>query len=342
MPGKQVLVTGGAGYIGSHTVVEMVTAGFSPVVLDNLSNACPESLKRVEAITGTSIPFYSADLLDKPALQAIFDKHDIEAVVHFAGLKAVGESVAKPLSYYKVNVGGTTNLLEVMLEKGVYNFVFSSSATVYGEPQFLPITESHPAGACINPYGRTKYVIEEILKDLSIAEKNLRVVLLRYFNPIGAHKSGTIGEDPSGIPNNLLPYVSQVAVGRRSELSVYGSDYDTVDGTGVRDYVHVVDLALGHIAALKKLEDISGCKVYNLGTGTGYSVLQVVEAFEKASGKKVPYKIVDRRAGDSASVYADPSLAEKELGWKAERGLTEMCEDCWRWQSQNPQGFKKD
>lgn len=344
MSGK-VLVTGGAGYIGSHCVVELIEAGYQPVVVDNLSNAVrgdrgvPESLHRLEKLLDTSIEFYELDLLDRPGLEKLFKKHVFSAVMHFAGLKAVGESVEQPLRYYRVNLTASMNLLEVMQAHNVHNLVFSSSATVYGDPQHLPIDEEHPVGGCTNPYGKTKYFIEEMIKDHCKAEKDWNAVLLRYFNPIGAHSSGRIGEDPQGIPNNLLPYVAQVAVGRRKCLSVFGNDYDTVDGTGVRDYIHVVDLAKGHIAALKKLKDNCGCKVYNLGTGRGYSVLQMVKAMEKASSKEIAYKIAPRRGGDIASCYADPQLAEKELCWKAQFDLERMCEDLWRWQSMNPTGF---
>ncbi|KAG5266048.1 hypothetical protein AALO_G00249230 [Alosa alosa] len=342
---QKVLVTGGGGYIGSHCVVELIEAGFLPVVIDNFSNAVrgegdvPESLRRIEAFLDTTIEFHELDLLDKPGLERIFKKHKFHAVMHFAGLKAVGESVEQPLRYYRVNLTGSINLLEVMQAHGVHNVVFSSSATVYGDPQKLPIDESHPAGACTNPYGQTKYFIEEMIKDHCKAEKDWNAVLLRYFNPIGAHISGQIGEDPQGIPNNLLPYVAQVAIGRRKQLNVFGNDYNTIDGTGVRDYIHVVDLAKGHIAALRKLEESCGCKVYNLGTGTGYSVLQMVKAMEKVSGRKIAYQIAPRRSGDIASCYADPQLAEKELGWKAQFDLERMCEDLWRWQSKNPTGF---
>ncbi|XP_060789315.1 UDP-glucose 4-epimerase isoform X1 [Neoarius graeffei] len=345
---QKVLVTGGAGYIGSHCVVELIEAGYQPVVIDNFSNAVrgkegendlPESLHRIEKFLNTKIEFQELDLLDKPGLEKIFNQHSFYAVMHFAGLKAVGESVEQPLRYYRVNLTGTINLLEVMQAHGVHNIVFSSSATVYGDPQKLPIDEQHPAGGCTNPYGKTKFFIEEMIRDQCNAEKDWNAVLLRYFNPIGAHISGQIGEDPQGIPNNLLPYVAQVAVGRRKHLNVFGNDYKTVDGTGVRDYIHVVDLAKGHIAALKKLKDNCGCKVYNLGTGTGYSVLQMVKAMEKASGREIAYEMAPRRSGDIASCYADPRLAEVELGWKADFGLERMCEDLWRWQSQNPTGF---
>ncbi|XP_073429028.1 UDP-glucose 4-epimerase [Dendrobates tinctorius] len=345
---EKVLVTGGAGYIGSHCVLELTEAGYEPVVIDNFHNAIrgtnglPESLLRVQEIVGKKIEFEEVDLLDRVALNSLFDKHTFSAVMHFAGLKAVGESVQKPLLYYKVNLTGTIQLLEVMNSHNVKKIVFSSSATVYGDPKYLPIDEKHPVGGCTNPYGKTKYFIEEMIEDQCKAEGEWKAILLRYFNPIGAHVSGRIGEDPQGIPNNLMPYVSQVAVGRREYLNVFGNDYNTPDGTGVRDYIHIVDLARGHIAALKKLHASNGCKVYNLGTGVGYSVLQMVAAMEKASGKKVPYKIASRREGDIATCYADPTVAAAELGWKAEYDLDRMCEDLWRWQSLNPTGFSND
>lgn len=345
---EKVLVTGGAGYIGSHCVLEMIEAGYVPVVIDNFHNAIrgagglPESLRRVQEIVGKKIKFEEVDILDRAALNTLFDKHKFSAVMHFAGLKAVGESVQIPLLYYKVNLTGTIQLLEVMNTHGVKKIVFSSSATVYGDPKYLPIDEQHPVGGCTNPYGKSKYFIEEIIQDQCKAEGEWQAILLRYFNPIGAHVSGRIGEDPQGIPNNLMPYVSQVAVGRRENLNVFGNDYNTPDGTGVRDYIHIVDLARGHIAALKKLQASSGCKVYNLGTGVGYSVLQMVAAMEKASGKKVPYNIAPRREGDIATCYADPAVAAEELGWKAEYDLDRMCEDLWRWQSLNPTGFSND
>uniref|UniRef100_A0A8C6TV62 UDP-glucose 4-epimerase n=1 Tax=Neogobius melanostomus TaxID=47308 RepID=A0A8C6TV62_9GOBI len=348
MEKEKVLVTGGGGYIGSHCVVELIEAGYKPVVVDNFSNAVregdrdlPESIQRIEKLLDTSIEFHELDLLDRPGLEKLFKKHSFSAVMHFAGLKAVGESVEQPLRYYRVNLTASLNLVEVMQAHNVHNLIFSSSATVYGDPQYLPIDEEHPVGGCTNPYGKSKYFIEEMIVDHCKAEKDWNAVQLRYFNPIGAHSSGLIGEDPQGIPNNLLPYVAQVAIGRRKCLSVFGNDYDTVDGTGVRDYIHVVDLAKGHIAALKKLKETCGCKAYNLGTGTGYSVLQMVKAMEKASGKEIAYKIAPRRSGDIASCYADPRLAEKELGWKAHFGLDKMCEDLWRWQSMNPTGFSK-
>lgn len=341
-PSKCILVTGGAGYVGTHTVVELINAGYEVIIIDNFVNSFTESIKRVQEITGKKIIHYSVDLLDKEALTKVFSKHKFYAVVHLAALKAVGESLEIPLRYYHNNVTGSLNLLQCMKEHGVWKFVFSSSATVYGLPQNLPIKEDHPVGIGVtNPYGRTKFFIEEIIRDLCKAEKRMNAVLLRYFNPIGAHKSGKIGEDPQGIPNNLVPYILQVAIGRRSHLNVFGDNYNTSDGTGVRDYIHVMDLAVGHVAALKKLDENCGCKVYNLGTGRGYSVLEMVKAVEKASGKPVPYKIAPCREGDVASMFADASLAEKELNWKAERGLDEMCEDSWKWQVQNPQGFNK-
>lgn len=343
MSNNAILITGGAGYIGSHTVVEVLNAGYSNiVVVDNLCNSSQESIRRVEAITGKQVTFYNVDLLDKPSLENVFQKHKFYAVMHFAGLKAVGESVKIPLKYYNNNIQGTIHLFECMEKYNVKNIVFSSSATVYGDPQYLPLDENHPTGGCTNPYGKTKYFIEEILRDVVIAQKDWNVTILRYFNPVGSHKSGDIGEDPQGIPNNLMPYITQVAVGRRPHLNIFGNDYETPDGTGVRDYIHVVDLALGHVAALKKMiqDPCSGYKVYNLGTGHGQSVLEMVEAVSKASGKKILYKVTDRRAGDVASCYADPSLAEKELSWKTERSLEEMCEDSWRWQVKNPKGFQ--
>jgi UDP-glucose 4-epimerase len=334
-----ILVTGGAGYIGSHTCVEMIMAGLEPVVVDNLSNSRLESLHRVERIVGRPIPFYQADVRDQAALAEVFKRYDISAVIHFAGLKAVGESVAQPLRYYDNNVCGTVILCEAMQAAGVKRIVFSSSATVYGDPHTVPIREDFPVGATTNPYGRSKFMIEEILRDLHVADGEWRVALLRYFNPVGAHESGLIGEDPNGIPNNLMPFVAQVAVGRRPILNVFGNDYPTPDGTGVRDYIHVTDLAGGHVAALRYQAENPGVATVNLGTGRGYSVLEMVRAFSAASGREVPYQVTPRRAGDIASCYADPGLAEKLLGWKAERGIEEMCVDTWRWQSQNPQGY---
>jgi UDP-glucose 4-epimerase len=334
----RVLVTGGAGYIGSHTCVEMLAAGMDVVVVDNLSNSKEESLNRVRRITGRPLTFVKADLRDRAALDAIFRDGAFDAVVHFAGLKAVGESVDIPLAYYENNVGGTIVLCEAMAAAGVKNLVFSSSATVYGDPATVPIREDFPLSAT-NPYGRSKLFIEEILRDLYVSDKAWNVALLRYFNPVGAHASGWIGEDPSGIPNNLMPYVAQVAVGKLPRLRVFGNDYPTPDGTGVRDYIHVVDLARGHLAALNRLAQAPGVVTYNLGTGQGYSVLDMVAAFERASGRPVPYEIVERRAGDIAVCYADPALAKAELGWEAEFGIDEMVIDTWRWQSENPEGF---
>lgn len=335
-----ILVTGGAGFIGSHTCVELLDAGYEVIVVDNLCNSSQESLRRVEKITGKNVKFYEADIRDTDALNQIFDKESVECVIHFAGLKAVGESVVKPLEYYDNNISGTLRLCDVMRNHGVKNIIFSSSATIYGEPAFIPITEECPKGMCTNPYGWTKWMLEQILTDLHTADPEWNVVLLRYFNPIGAHKSGLIGEDPKGIPNNLMPYVAQVAIGKLECLGVFGNDYDTPDGTGVRDYIHVVDLAVGHVKALKKIQEKAGVCIYNLGTGVGDSVLDMVHAFEEASGKKVPYQIKERRAGDIASCYSDATKARKELGWTAERGLKEMCEDAWRWQSQNPNGYQ--
>ena len=335
-----ILVTGGAGFIGSHTCVELLDAGYEVIVVDNLCNSSQESLRRVEKITGKNVKFYEADIRNTDALNQIFDKESVECVIHFAGLKAVGESVVKPLEYYDNNISGTLRLCDVMRNHGVKNIIFSSSATIYGEPAFIPITEECPKGMCTNPYGWTKWMLEQILTDLHTADPEWNVVLLRYFNPIGAHKSGLIGEDPKGIPNNLMPYVAQVAIGKLECLGVFGNDYDTPDGTGVRDYIHVVDLAVGHVKALKKIQEKAGVCIYNLGTGVGYSVLDMVHAFEEASGKKVPYQIKERRAGDIASCYSDATKARKELGWTAERGLKEMCEDAWRWQSQNPNGYQ--
>ena len=334
-----ILVTGGVGFIGSHTVVELQNAGYDVVVLDNLCNANPKVLDRIEAITGKKVPFYKADIRDREALNEIFEKESIDSVIHFAGLKAVGESVQKPLEYYDNNIAGTLVLVDVMRQHGCKNIIFSSSATVYGDPAFVPITEECPKGVCTNPYGWTKSMLEQILSDIQKADNEWNVVLLRYFNPIGAHKSGTIGENPNGIPNNLMPYITQVAVGKREELGVFGDDYDTPDGTGVRDYIHVVDLALGHVKALKKIEEKAGLKIYNLGTGCGYSVLDVVHNFEKASGVKIPYSIKPRRAGDIATCYANPKKAKEELGWEAQYGILEMCEDSWRWQKNNPNGY---
>lgn len=337
----RILVTGGAGYIGSHTCIELINAGYDVVVLDNLCNSSKESLKRVEKIVGREIKFYEADIRDAKALKDIFAAEEIDAVIHFAGLKAVGESVAKPLEYYDNNINGTLVLCNAMKEAGVKNIIFSSSATVYGDPAFIPITEACPKGQCTNPYGWSKSMLEQILTDIHTSDPEWNVVLLRYFNPVGAHKSGTIGENPKGIPNNLMPYITQVAVGKREFLGVFGDDYNTPDGTGVRDYIHVVDLADGHVKALKKIEEKAGVCVYNLGTGNGYSVLDMVKAFSKACGKDLPYKILERRPGDIAMCYADPAKAKEELGWEAIRGLDEMCEDSWRWQSTNPNGYEE-
>ena len=334
-----ILVAGGAGYIGSHTCVELLEAGYEVVVVDNLYNASEESLKRVEKITGKTVTFYEADILDKEALNKIFDAHEIEAVIHFAGYKAVGESVQKPIEYYYNNMTGTLVLCDVMRAHGVKNIVFSSSATVYGDPAQIPITENCPKGQPTNPYGWTKSMLEQVLTDIHTSDKEWNVILLRYFNPIGAHKSGMIGEDPKGIPNNLVPYVAQVAVGKRPCLGVFGNDYDTPDGTGVRDYIHVVALAAGHVKAIEKLRENPGVEVYNLGTGNGYSVLQVVAAFEKACGHAIPYEIKPRREGDIATCYCDPQKAKEDLGWEAKYGIEEMCEDSWRWQSTNPDGY---
>ncbi len=336
----KILVTGGAGYIGSHTCVELLNTGYDVVVVDNLNNASEKALDRVQKITGKKLTFYKADVTDKEAMNEIFDKEtDISCVIHFAGLKAVGESVQKPLLYYQNNITGTLTLCDAMKEHGVKNIIFSSSATVYGKPEFVPITEECPKGVCTNPYGWTKHMVEQILTDIHTADPSWNVILLRYFNPIGAHKSGLIGEDPKGIPNNLLPYVAQVAIGKLPCVGVFGNDYDTPDGTGVRDYIHVVDLALGHVAAIRKIEENPGVKIYNLGTGKGYSVLDVIQAFGKACGKDIPYEIKPRRAGDIASYYSDAALAKKELGWEARYGIEEMCEDSWRWQRNNPNGY---
>lgn len=334
-----ILVTGGAGYIGSHTCVELLQAGYEVIVVDNLCNSSKESLDRVKEITGKTAKFYQCDILDRIELTAIFEKESIEAVIHFAGLKAVGESVAKPLEYYWNNVAGTLVLCDVMRQHGCKKIVFSSSATVYGDPHTVPITEDFPLSVT-NPYGRTKLMQEEIFRDFFVSDPEWNIILLRYFNPIGAHESGRIGENPKGIPNNLMPYITQVAVGKLECLGVFGDDYDTPDGSGVRDYIHVVDLAIGHVRAIEKLEKMSGgVKAINLGTGTGYSVLDMVKAFEKANDLEIPYVIKPRRPGDVATCYADPALAEKELGWKAERDLVKMCEDSWRWQKNNPNGY---
>lgn len=335
----KILVTGGAGYIGSHTCLELLDAGYEVVVVDNLSNSKEESLKRVQWLTGKTLEFHKVDLLDKRALNAVFEKSLIDAVIHFAGLKAVGESVSVPLHYYHNNVTGTLNLCDVMGKHDVRTMVFSSSATVYGDPQAVPIKEDFPLSPA-NPYGRSKLMIEEILQDLHHSEAGWSIALLRYFNPVGAHSSGLIGEDPNGVPNNLLPFITQVAVGKLPELSIFGNDYPTHDGTGIRDYIHVVDLAFGHIKALAKLALNPGIAVYNLGAGRGYSVLEMVSGFEKATGQKIHSKIVARRPGDIASCYADVSKAKRELGWSSERGIDEICTDAWRWQSKNPNGYE--
>ncbi len=336
---KKILVTGGAGYIGSHTCVELLAAGFELMVVDNLSNSKPEALVRVEKISGHKVSFHQVDIRDKKAMREVFDRHEIEAVIHFAGLKAVGESVEQPLRYYDNNVAGTVALCEVMAEKGVRRLVFSSSATVYGEPQSMPIREDFPVGGTTNPYGTSKLMVENILRDLQVSNSDWRIAILRYFNPVGAHSSGLIGEDPNGIPNNLMPFVAQVAVGRREFLRIFGGDYTTPDGTGVRDYIHVVDLAKGHLAALDYLSKNSGLLTVNLGTGRGYSVLEMVRAFQAASGKQIAYQIVDRRVGDIACCYADPELAADILGWRAELDISAMCQDAWRWQSGNLNGY---
>lgn len=349
MPELTILVTGGAGYVGSHTALELLNAGYKVICIDNLYNAfksandqLPESLRRVEKLTGKSLIFYEVDICDRVALTDVFKRHNIGCVAHFAALKAVGESCRLPLQYYQNNVSGTCTLLEVMAEVKVFNFVYSSSATVYGEPKALPIKETHPTGNCTNPYGKSKYFTEEILKDLCASDERWNVISLRYFNPVGAHPSGQIGEDPNGEPNNLMPYIAQVAVGKLARLRVFGSDYDTPDGTGVRDYIHIVDLAEGHVYAIKKLakNEIDGFITYNLGTGTGYSVLEMVKAFAKASGQSIPYELAERRPGDIATSFADATLAKEAIGWTAKRGLDEMCADSWRWQHNNPNGFK--
>ncbi len=335
-----ILVTGGAGYIGSHTCVELLNEGYEVVVLDNLSNSSPKSLDRVEALTGKKVTFYKGDILDREILNHIFETEKIESCIHFAGLKAVGESVAKPWEYYTNNITGTLTLVDVMRQHGCKNIIFSSSATVYGDPAQIPITEDCPKGQCTNPYGWTKSMLEQMLIDIQKADNEWNVIILRYFNPIGAHKSGTMGENPNGIPNNLMPYVTQVAVGKLESLGVFGNDYDTPDGTGVRDYIHVVDLALGHVKALKKIDENAELCIYNLGTGHGYSVLDIVKNFEEANGIKIPYVIKNRRPGDIATCYCDPHKAKEELGWVAQYGIREMCEDAWRWQSNNPNGYE--
>lgn len=337
-----ILVTGGAGYIGTHTCVELIQAGYEVVIVDNLYNSSEEAVKRVERITNHSIPFYKVDLLDRQALETVFEQEKIDSVIHFAGMKAVGESVEKPLEYYHNNITGTLILCDVMRKHGVKNIIFSSSATVYGDPAFVPITEECPKGIITNPYGQTKGMLEQILTDIYISDSEWNIVLLRYFNPIGAHESGLIGEDPKGIPNNLVPYIAQVAIGKLKCLGVFGNDYPTPDGTGVRDYIHVVDLAKGHVKALKKLEPGSGVNIYNLGTGNGYSVLDVLHAYEKACGKSLPYEIKPRRAGDIATCYCDASKAKRELGWAAEKNIEDMCKDSWKWQTMNPDGYRNN
>lgn len=336
---KVILVTGGAGYIGSHTCIKLIEAGHTPVILDNFSNSSPEAIRRVEQICGKSIQWIEGDVSDAALLDKLFSEHSVDAVIHFAGLKSVGESVAQPMRYYQNNVSGTLVLCQAMQQAGVRNLVFSSSATVYGDPASLPIKEDFPTSAT-NPYGSSKLIVEEMLGDLYTADNGWNIALLRYFNPVGAHPSGTIGEDPADIPNNLMPFIAQVAVGRRERLSVFGGDYPTHDGTGVRDYIHVMDLANGHVKALEWLDKDAGIKAFNLGTGQGYSVLDMLHAFEKACGKPLPYAVVERRPGDVAACYADPALAEQELGWKACMTLEDMCADSWRWQSQNPDGYR--
>ena len=335
----RILVTGGAGFIGSHTCVELLNAGYEVTVIDNLYNSSEKAISRVKEITGKDLDFVEGDILDKECLDRIFEAQKIDAVIHFAGLKAVGESVRMPVEYYSNNITGTLTLVKSMREHGCKNIIFSSSATVYGDPAFVPITEECPKGTCTNPYGWTKWMLEQILTDMHTADPEWNVILLRYFNPIGAHPSGTMGENPNGIPNNLMPYITQVAVGKLEKLHVFGNDYDTPDGTGVRDYIHVVDLAKGHVCALKKLAPGSGVSIYNLGTGHGYSVLDIVHNFEEATGKKIPYVIDPRRAGDIATCYCSAEKAQKELGWTAQYGIREMCEDSWRWQSMNPNGY---
>ena len=336
----RILVTGGAGYIGSHTCLELLNQGHEVVVADNLCNSCEEALNRVKELTGKDLTFYKVDLLDKEGLDQMFGQEKIDAVIHFAGLKAVGESVAKPLEYYHNNITGTLNLCDSMRNHGVKKIIFSSSATVYGDPAFVPITEDCPKGKITNPYGQTKSMLEQVLTDLHVADPEWNVILLRYFNPVGAHERGRIGEDPTGIPNNLTPYITQVAVGKLKEVNVFGNDYDTPDGTGVRDYIHVMDLADGHVKALKKFADKPDVYIYNLGTGRGYSVLEMIHSFSKAVGHEIPYVIKPRRPGDIATCYADATKAKEELGWVAKRGVDEMCRDAWRWQSQNPNGYR--
>ena len=336
----KILVTGGSGYIGSHTVIELINAGHEAVVIDNLSNSSEKSLERVARIVGKEIPFYKVDIRDREGLEQVFEKEKIEACIHFAGLKAVGESCVKPWEYYENNISGTLVLVDVMRKHGVKNIIFSSSATVYGDPDTVPVTEASPKKPCTNPYGTTKSMLETILTDIQTADPEWNVVLLRYFNPIGAHESGLIGENPNGIPNNLMPYITQVAVGKREKLGIFGNDYDTVDGTGVRDYIHVVDLAIGHVKAVERFSLNKGTEIFNLGTGKGTSVLELVHAFEDATGVKIPYEIKERRAGDIATNYADASLAAKELGWTAKYDIKRACQDSWRWQKNNPNGFE--
>ncbi|MED3892322.1 UDP-glucose 4-epimerase GalE [Peribacillus frigoritolerans] len=336
-----ILVTGGAGYIGSHAAVELLKTGYDIVIVDNLSNSNFESINRVKELTGKEFPFYKCDLLDREELNAIFENHNFEAVMHFAGLKAVGESVEIPLMYYHNNITGTINLCNLMAKHDVKKLVFSSSATVYGHPDSVPIDESFPLSAT-NPYGRTKLMIEDILRDLYISDSTWRIALLRYFNPIGAHESGRIGENPNGIPNNLMPYITQVAIGKREKLSVFGNDYETHDGTGVRDFIHVIDLVKGHLKALEFLDENKGIETFNLGTGTGYSVMDLINTFSTVNSKEIPYHFVDRRPGDIAICYANPTKAEKVLGWRAEKDLNEMCKDSWKWQTDNPNGYEQE
>lgn len=335
----KILVTGGAGFIGSHTCVELLNEGYEVVIVDNLYNSSRKAVERIEEITGKKVTFYEADLLNQSKIDEIFDKENIDAVIHFAGYKAVGESVQKPIEYYHNNMTGTLLLCDTMRKHGVKNIIFSSSATVYGDPAEIPITEECPKQNPTNPYGQTKTMLEQVLMDIQKSDSEWNVILLRYFNPIGAHKSGRIGEDPKGIPNNLTPYIAQVAIGKHPFVRVFGNDYDTPDGTGVRDYIHVVDLAKGHVKAIKKFAENQGVLIYNLGTGNGYSVLQVIDAFSKACGKEIPYKIMERRAGDIATNYCNPDKAKRELGWVAEYGIEDMCKDLWNWQSNNPDGY---